>query len=171
MSTPVGHMLAGATATVGTGPGSSLRRKLIVGTLIGVAPDLDFVPGLLVGDPARFHHGPTHSLAFALGLAAVVWLIVSRDRWRWAIAAGLAYASHLLLDAVTVDPGAPVGLQLLWPISDAYLASPFRPLPQVLHSSVSVVNVHNLAVILLELVLFGGLLWLTLRFRAGTTRP
>lgn len=171
MSTPVGHMLAGATATFGGRPEASLRKQLGAGALVGASPDLDFLPGLLIGDPARFHHGPTHSIAFVLLVAAVAWLVVSRDRWRWALAAGLASASHLVLDALTADPSAPVGMQLLWPVSEVWIASPFRPLPRVLHTSVSVVNLHNLAVILLEVVLFGGLLWVWVRASSGTSRP
>lgn len=167
MSTPVGHMLAGATASFGARPDTSLRKQLGAGALVGASPDLDFLPGLLIGDPARFHHGPTHSLAFVLLVAAVAWLVVSRDRWRWALTAGLASASHLGLDLLTTDPSAPVGVQLLWPVSEVWVASPFRPLPRVLHTSVSVINVHNAAVMLLELVLFGGLLWICLRVSSG----
>lgn len=171
MSTPLGHMLAGATATFGSRPRTSLRKKLSLGALTGAAPDLDFVPGLLVGDPARFHHGPSHSLALALAVAVVAWLVASRDRWRWALVAGLAYASHLVLDAVTIDPSSPVGLQLFWPVSEAYVASPFRPLPRVLHSATSVINFHNFTVMGLELVLFGGLLCVCLWASSGARRP
>lgn len=170
MSTPVGHMLAGATSTFGARPDASLRRRLVAGALIGGAPDLDFVPGLLIGDPARFHHGPSHSLAFAVAAALIAWVVVSRDRWRWSLTAGLAYASHLVLDALTADPSAPVGMQMFWPLSDAYVASPFRPLPRVLHTVVSAINLHNAGVVLLELALFGGALWLCVRAFSGT-RP
>lgn len=170
MSTPLGHALAGAAAGLGGRPETSLRRLLAVGALMGAAPDLDFVPGLIVGEAARFHHGPSHSLAFALAVAGVAWLVASRDRWRWALVAGLSYTSHLLLDALTADPGPEVGLQLFWPVSEAYVASPFRPLPRVLHTYTSVFNLHNAAVMLLELLVIGGLLWLCLRVRSAGER-
>ncbi len=169
MATPLGHALAGASASLLSGPDASLRGPLAVGALAGAAPDLDFLPGIVLGDPSRFHHGPSHSLAFAVAAAGLAWLLASRHRWRWALSAGSAYASHLLLDALTVDPSTPVGLQLFWPLDDAYVLSPFTPLPRVLHTTVSVVNLHNLAVALLELVLFGGLLWLVVRARSGAT--
>lgn len=165
MATPVGHMLAGASASVGAHAGGTSPWRLGVGALLGAAADLDFVPGLLLGDPARFHHGPSHSLGFALLVGAVAWVVASRNRWRWALAAGGAYASHLLLDFLTFDPSSPVGIPLLWPLSEAYLISPLTPLPRVLHSSVSVFNLHNVGVALLEVVLFGGLLWLCIRWR------
>lgn len=164
MATPVGHMLAGASAAVGLRPEGPTSRRLAVGGLLGASADLDFVPGLLLGDPARFHHGPSHSLGFALLVAALLWVLVSRDRWRWALVGSGAYATHLLLDFLTVDPSSPVGIPLLWPLSDAYLISPVTPLPRVLHSSVSVLNPHNVGVALLEVVLFGGLLWLCIRW-------
>lgn len=162
MATPVGHMLVGATASLASRPRISLRRQLGVAAVIGAAPDLDFVPGLLLGDPSRFHHGPSHSLAFALLAAAIAWLVVANDRWRWALVAGYAYASHLAVDALTMDPSRPVGVQLFWPVSDAFVASPVRPLPRVLHSAVNVINLHNFGVALLEVVVFGGLLWMCL---------
>lgn len=170
MSTPLGHVLAGAAASLGGRPETSLRRQVAVGALIGASPDLDFVPGLIVGEAARFHHGPSHSLAFALAVAVVAWLVASRDRWRWALVAGLSYTSHLLLDALTADPSSPVGMQLFWPVSEAYVASPFRPLPRVFHTSTSVFNFHNAAVMLLELLLIGGLLWVCLRVRSARGR-
>lgn len=171
MATPVGHMLAGASAAACARPKGPVSWRLGAGAAAGGAADLDFVPGLLLGDPARFHHGPSHSLGVALLVASLVWFLASRDRWRWALAAGGAYASHLFLDILTVDPSPPVGIPLLWPLSDAYLISPVTPLPRVLHSSASVFNLHNVGVALLEIVLFGLLLWLCVRstVRGGST--
>lgn len=163
MATPVGHALAGAAAAVSVDGGRSTSRAVAVGALAGAAPDLDFLPGLLLGDPARFHHGISHSLGFALLVVGLVWLVASEARWRWALAAGGAYVSHLALDALTVDPSSPVGMPLLWPASDAYLISPVTPLPRVLHTSVNPINLHNSGVALLEIVLFGLLLWLAVR--------
>lgn len=168
MSTPLGHMLAGSAAAVTAGSRTPTLRVLAVGALAGGAPDLDFLPGLILGDPARFHHGPSHSLLFAVLVAGLAWLLASRHRGAWALAAGAAYASHLLLDALTVDPSPPVGIQLLWPVSDAYVASPFRPLPRVLHTAVNVINLHNFGVAVMELALFGGLLWACLRLSPKT---
>lgn len=163
MATPVGHMLAGATASLASGRRDPVLRQLALGALAGAMPDLDFLPGLVVGDPATFHHGPSHSLAFALLAGAIVWILVRRNRWKWALTCGTAYASHLLLDTLTRDPSFPVGIQLFWPVSEAYIASPLRPLPRVLHG-VSVINAHNFRVALVELLLFGGLLWGSLHF-------
>lgn len=103
-------MLAGASAAAVTCRATERRGWLVVGALLGASPDLDFLPGLLIGDAARFHHGVSHSLALALVVACLAWLVASRDRGPWALSAGSAYASHLLLDALTHDPSPPVGI-------------------------------------------------------------
>jgi len=84
MATPVGHMLMGASTLALSGPRRARARLVALGALVGAAPDLDFLPGLVLGDPARFHHGPTHSLGFALLAALATWLLASRQRGRWA---------------------------------------------------------------------------------------
>lgn len=137
---------------------------------MGGAADLDFVPGLLLGDPGRFHHLYTHSIGFALLAGAVAAAVVSRHRLEWGLLAAAAYASHLLLDYATHDPSPPHGIPLLWPLLDGSFASPIPLLPRVLHSSVSVFNLHNFAVSGLEFVLFGALLLVVFRWTGRADR-
>lgn len=107
------------------------RRLLVLAMFCAVAPDLDVVPMFLLSIPYESqwgHRGFTHSLSFAAALATlaacgwcqlqarplVVWLVIF-----------FATASHALLDAFTNGGG---GVALLWPFTDARIASPWRPI-------------------------------------------
>lgn len=95
---------------------------------IGNLPDIDFLVGFVLGRPGAFHRGISHTVlaAFVFGVlgATIAW----RRRWdRWAPAFLLCfagYASHLLVDAFTIDQRGPAGAQFFWPFSDAYYISP-----------------------------------------------
>lgn len=51
------------------------------GVFVAVMADLDFfIPQILTGD--RYHHGFTHSITFAVGVALVAWGIKSFSNWR-----------------------------------------------------------------------------------------
>jgi len=110
-------------------------RLLAAAVLLANAPDLDFIPGLLVGAPHAFHRGVTHTVLAAVLVGAVALLLARRWRpasaWRVAGWAAATYGSHLLLDWLTVDVVPPPGAQFLWPISDAYYIAPVTPIPEL----------------------------------------
>jgi hypothetical protein len=123
MPSPVGHLLAGAAVYL-AGTNKENRSKAALGaTLLGsIFPDFDFLPGILIGEPAAFHHGISHSLAFAILYGALVFFLFSRCRLqtsaaRAAYLGALAYASHVLLDLVGVREGART-IPLFWPLAD-----------------------------------------------------
>lgn len=95
MPLPVGHSLAGGAlwAAGDSRPGVWAGwKRLALAVFIANAPDLDMIPGILMGDPDRFHHGPSHSLGFAL-LAAVIATLVARA-WRpWPLGTGASAGS------------------------------------------------------------------------------
>ena len=104
---------------------------LAAGIVCTMLPDLD-TAGRHLGIEALAiaHRGPTHSLAFAALVAPIVaWL--GRAAWRdvsvrYAAAFLFAcIASHGLLDMAT--DGGP-GIELLWPLGDARLFLPWRPI-------------------------------------------
>jgi len=122
-------------AAVGAVVGEALRpagRRGPVWVLAAVtlanAPDLDFLPGLLAGDPVRWHRGATHTLLAALVVAVAAWGLArwrqSRSPRRWAVLAGTAWASHLLVDWLTVDVVPPYGVPVLWPLVVAHSHAP-----------------------------------------------
>lgn len=81
-------------------------------------PDLDFIPGILVGDPTRFHHFESHSLFFGLVVSFLLSKISRAPFW----ALLLVGLSHPLLDLLTWDSygfySDHHGIPLFWPFSN-----------------------------------------------------
>src|SRR5262245_58069994 len=77
MSSPFGHSTMGYIIYRATPrPGGLPRCRLVVLYLFAAnAPDLDFLPGFLVGDPNLYHHGVSHSIGFASLFALVMGLL------------------------------------------------------------------------------------------------
>src|SRR4051812_5338473 len=121
MPSPIAHALAGALAgwTVAPAPQGARRaevRRVAAFAAAGMAADLD----LLVGA----HSGPSHGLGAALIVGVVLWVSLRsrgiRGSVRLALATGLAYASHTLLDWLGTDASPPIGIMALWPLSRNY---------------------------------------------------
>jgi hypothetical protein len=117
----------------------------VLAAFLAIAPDLDFVPGLLVGRPSAFHRGPTHSLAGAFIVALVLsWLLARfagrdgegrRGSGGWFAIIMPMYCAHLVLDLVMPDTRGAAGIPLLWPVASQPFAAPL-PLPLALRSFV-----------------------------------
>src|SRR5688572_30287448 len=110
MATPIGHLLAGAAIGTLISRGSNLPRPIFIGGLAAIAADFDFIPGLVIGNPGRFHHAQSHSITFAVLIGLIAGLIARESRLRWALLVGVGYASHLILDGLTFDDSAPHGI-------------------------------------------------------------
>src|SRR6516165_298415 len=93
-------------------------------------PDLDFLPGILIGAPAAYHRGMTHTVGALVVVSVAAWAVArilrSRTAWWWGLGAAAAYGSHLLVDWMTVDAVPPAGIRMLWPLTDAWLHAPFN---------------------------------------------
>lgn len=169
MATPLGHGLIGL-AMAGAGQprsGPSPAAWSLFATVAACAPDFDFLPGLLVGDPNRYHQLGSHSL-LAVALFAILAGVFAR-RWpgqalRMALWSGAFYASHLVLDMLTYDGRAPYGLPLWWPVSTVHYIAPFTPLIGVRHGVpgddlatvfANIFSTHNLTVLGTELLVVG----------------
>ncbi len=112
----------GATVGVVTlGPRMGPRKAAIIGGLMGTVPDLDtFVPSADLVEKFVSHRGATHSLviqAIATPLFAEPLIRLFKDlkdsRIRTYLAVYLVFATHALIDAMTV-----YGTKLLWPLTD-----------------------------------------------------
>jgi inner membrane protein len=137
------------------------------------APDLDFLPGLFIGDVNRFHQSASHSLVAALifGAAAALVVLPSRRSFARIGLAGVAlYSSHLLLDLFCEDKRAPLGIPLLWPFSSQHFTAPWSVFEGVKHgvsgedlsAFVShVLSWANVGAVALEMVILSPLLLLT----------
>jgi inner membrane protein len=151
------------------------RLRLIGAYLFAAnAPDLDFLPGLLVGDLAKFHHGPSHSIGFAFLFGLLACLFFSRRLYPFVIAFSL-YLSHVSLDYLVEDPSSPFGVPLFWPFSQKYFMAPFaffRPFHYRAVSAESSMAVlltfHNFLTVLAEVAFLLPLLaWVLLRQKSS----
>ncbi|HEY0101529.1 MAG TPA: metal-dependent hydrolase [Pyrinomonadaceae bacterium] len=121
MPLPIAHALVGASlaAAIHTRPDTfRYRVALISGAILANAPDLDFFLVFTLHSKA-WHRGFTHSFVFAgfvCLLFVLLFLLTSGKRpLRDALAYGLAFASHGILDFVTTKAGG--GVELFWPFS------------------------------------------------------
>lgn len=128
MPTSIAHALGGFAAAEGSPLARSWSRArvFVFCAVVANLPDLDFGPGLLLGNAGRFHRHGTHSLLAMLlvALACALWLRwrsgASRgDALRLARLAGVVYGSHLLLDMLVVRPTDTSGVPLFWPFDAA----------------------------------------------------
>jgi|TARA_Y100000294_G_scaffold63736_1_gene60378 inner membrane protein len=139
-----------------------------------IAPDLDFLPGILIGDPNRFHHGPSHSIAAAVVFTMVLALIFRSLSKVRVFVIFAVYLGHVLVDTLAADPGAPYGAPLLWPFDDHYTIAPVTLFSNFGHGAQGaglgsvirdIFSVHNLWAVAIEVAILGPLLWLTERYR------
>ena len=135
----LGHVVVGLAVARGW-PSCTIarpsRRTLVVAmaglAVLSLLPDADVVGfkfGIAYTDPWG-HRGATHSIVFALFCGAIAFIVAQATAWktfrgRIALTVFLVVVSHPLLDALT-DGGH--GVALWWPLSDARIFSPWRPL-------------------------------------------
>ncbi len=118
MAFPPAHMLIGAglaeVARAGMDQPPPRRFAWAVAAFLAAAPDGDIILGILLGKGATYHGTFSHSLSAAVVVALVAYAI---GGGRWAAIAGIAYASHLLVDLL--DESGPTNLMLGWPFTGA----------------------------------------------------
>lgn len=140
MPLPVAHSLAGYAIAVATNVRLAKNKWLNVAIFAALAnlPDIDYLPGFLLGQPNRFHHLWTHSLGLALLLGfwggLILWRrhreaasqaltpakVNARQFVRYFLAISAAVFSHCLLDLFTEDSSPPYGMMLLWPFDRGF---------------------------------------------------
>ena len=116
MPLPVAHGLLGASIVAASHPQQANRyfMPLFAGAFLANVADLDFF--LVFTLHSRdWHRGFSHSIMLALVVCLIAVLSLGRRHIREAIAYGLAFASHGILDYVTTKEGG--GVELLWPFS------------------------------------------------------
>lgn len=168
MPTSIGHSLTGILlneSRIFTPAKSYLRCVLISITLANLA-DFDFVPGIFLGNPNRFHHGITHSFGAALfvGFLFALCFYFRQNRF-WAAFgfAALLYFSHVALDYLALDRSHPVGVPMWWPVSSKYFISPITIFSDVHKDSStatffqSLFVTHNAMTVLREILILGPL--------------
>jgi membrane-bound metal-dependent hydrolase YbcI (DUF457 family) len=98
------------------------------------APDLDYLPGLLLHKGYFFHHGPTHSLGAALIFGLLIGggasLLKRASFFKVFALSFAAYASHIILDFFCGGLGVPV----FWPLIPENFAFPISLFPMNGHA-------------------------------------
>ena len=170
MPTPVGHALGGVIS-------ASLFKKektknwIIFAIVLVLAelPDIDFIFGIVAGEPNKYHHQFTHSFLFVLIAALVAAAIISQigimQFSKSFVLFSIAGASHVLFDLLALDTSEPYGAQIFWPFWNGYVISPITIFSDVQRSSSasaflpSLFSLHNLKTVLVEVVVLGPV-WL-----------
>ncbi len=102
---------------------------------LSMAPDLDVVPGILLGNLSAYHNHASHSPLFGLAFCLLAawplqrFLKLPTAPQAFALAAA-CYGLHLFMDWLTFGRG----LLLLWPFSGERFASPLTLFYGVRHS-------------------------------------
>jgi membrane-bound metal-dependent hydrolase YbcI (DUF457 family) len=133
MPLPVAHSLMGYVIAEATNVRLSEKKWINVSIFVALAnlPDIDYLPGFLLGQPNQFHHRWVHSLGFALLIGLLGGLVLWQRRrktalqeitdgkpwqfWPACLAISAAVFSHCVLDLLTEDTSLPYGMMLLWP--------------------------------------------------------
>src|SRR5687767_9810681 len=107
MPLPIAHGLLGASLVAALHPRPTRRfaAPLILGALLAVAADLDFLLVFVFHSKAS-HRGFSHSIVLGLFVILLFSLSLGKQRTREAIAFGLAFSSHGILDYLTSKEGA-----------------------------------------------------------------
>jgi len=168
MSSPFGHSIPGYLLAAYESKTLKIHhaKRILFYVFLANAPDLDFIPGVLMGMPNLFHHGISHSLGAGVLFSLIIAFLIGRKDIlfkRLFLICFSLYCSHLFLDYVSVDGRPPIGIPLFWPLSNEYLIFPHPILPPIMHSGLDhatigqflhdVFSVHNISVVLLELII------------------
>ena len=181
MPTPIGHALAGVAAgyllagrvdrtTLSTHGAKlawrslalKLDKRLLLFAGLGVLADIDFLFGI--------HSAYTHSVGATLVVGGVAALLGRDRRPRFALAAALAYGTHIVLDWLGSDNVEPLGVMALWPLTTDYFLSGLYWFPSVCRQfrELSCWS-HNVTSLVWEIVFLGplvfGALYLKRRWR------
>jgi len=134
-------------------------------------PDLDFIPGIIAGEPNRYHHGISHSFGFLFILSGILFFLVKLwDRAKSKMITGwfiLLSSIHVILDFFADDTSSPFGEPMFWPIWSSYVISPISIFFDIRRSNEtdqfipSLFSLHNLKAITIEII-FVLVLWLLL---------
>jgi inner membrane protein len=170
VATPLGHALAGYSVYLASEAiyDARVRGKyelVWLSVFVAVAPDLDFIPGLLMGTPALYHQGISHSLGAAVfggAVFATLYRLKGQSLYRIFRLCFLSYLSHPIIDFFGPDGRLPYGVPLLWPLSNEHFLSPI-PLFLGMHHAGSthgstldwfkgIISLHNVWAILVEVL-------------------
>jgi len=164
MPLPLAHAFTGGSLTAVAWPVKSpagFRRAVVVGAVLGVCPDFDYLLNWLRVLGPGWHHGFTHSVLFALVVGVAASWVFGVRGWRATLVCTGAVLSHLLLDYLFTDSR---GLALWWPVADQRfkLGIPEWSYYQFAKGSSGLLGFVKLSVI--ELFVFGPIFAISVRY-------
>jgi hypothetical protein len=147
------------------------RKAWLVAGALAISPDLDFGVGMLMGQVHSYHGTFTHS-ALAVFVVSLLGAFAGRE---WAMLAGAAYGSHLLVDLL--DDRGRTNVLLGWPltlnqpdaIAHVFPTVPFEKGQGAVHAAFSLFDWPVLSQ-LLQQTAVGGLFFLVLLAWAALIR-
>jgi membrane-bound metal-dependent hydrolase YbcI (DUF457 family) len=171
---PVAHGLLAATSVAafrGANSASNRSKELLLGAVLGIAPDFDYSLNYLGTFGGGWHHAFTHSLLFGCFIGCLVAVCIRPFKWKSALIYSLAIISHPLLDYCFTESR---GIELLWPFTSTryrlHLPNPIDY--DWSNSSFSAATFDILKISLLEFMIFAPLFifvfWLTGRTPGST---
>ena len=150
----IGHLAVGMAVGRVHCPRDATRAQLAKAMLaycaVSMLPDADVI-AFALGIPYEHqfgHRGATHSLVFALLVAAIVAAVTRRIRV--GVLALIAVGTHGLLDMLT---NGGLGVALFWPFSVERFFFPWRPLP-VAPIGAHMLSARGLYVVAVEMIYF-----------------
>jgi len=155
MPLPLAHAFIGGSLTAAAWPvktPAGFRRGLVAGAVLGVCPDFDYLLNWVRVFGPGWHHGFTHSVAFALVVGVAASCVFGVFGWRGALVCIAAALSHPILDYLLTDSR---GVALGWPVTDHRFKLGIEGLSyyQFAAGSQGVIGFVKLSVI--ELLVFG----------------
>ncbi|MGH7596498.1 MAG: metal-dependent hydrolase [bacterium] len=177
MPLPVAHSLMGYAIAEATNVRLSEKKWINVSIFAALAnlPDVDYLPGFLLGRPNHFHHRWTHSLGFALLIGLLGSLILWQRRrkgvlqeitdgkagqfWPACLAISAAVFSHCVLDLFTEDTSLPYGMLLFWPLAWGFYDVSWSLFPSTHKSNesatffISLLEWYNIKLVLREFLI------------------
>jgi len=160
MCTPIGHSMFGFI-TYYFWEKVNIKnidpKKLFIFVILANLPDVDFIPGLILGDPNRFHHVISHSVIFLVVVAFLLgkfdFVCEKKGYFKKVSILSFLLLGHMLIDFFTVDTREPLGIDLFWPYP-RYFISPFPVFPSFNRRFSHLVSVDNLQTLFIELLVF-----------------
>jgi inner membrane protein len=179
---PIAYSLAGYTVNSFFATAHNRLSLILLCIFMANAADLDFLPGILIGNPPLYHRGITHSLMFAfivsIGIAGAYSIIRKKPFLTMFSLCFISYLTHLVIDFFGPydshhDPVR--GLLLFWPISGERFISPIPVFvgtyhnasssPTILRWIESILSLPNLIAIIREIGLIMPFVFLGYLYR------
>lgn len=137
---------------------------LLAGAFLANLADCDFIL-VFIFHSKSWHRGFSHSILFGLIVCLVLVLTLGKRHLRAAVAYGLAFTSHGILDYATTSEGS--GVELLWPFSSERFVLGWVGLSEMPSRLTDLEIIRTLGV---ELICFAPLLILVLGLKRWQER-